>query len=120
MAECKDIDRALADLGRKIDDQNKQIADLRKKQEECCGDNNNDNNDSSLAKRVAAIERYINALDSDIKKITTKGYEIIGYLQDILDDFSTFFEKIVEGFTSLAIIWSIQMSQYHHDPEQPI
>ena len=107
MSQCTDVDKALADLGRKIDEQNRRIADLKKKQEECCGDNKNGNNDSSLAKRVAAIERYINALDSDIKKITTKVNEISGYLQDILDDISTFFEKIVEGFTSLGRLFGV-------------
>jgi small-conductance mechanosensitive channel len=74
MAECKDIDRALANLGRKIDAQNKcceankkAINDLKNRIGNLERGNRNQPKDkvdlTSINRRLSAIERYINILD---------------------------------------------------------
>ncbi|MBD2344170.1 hypothetical protein [Anabaena subtropica] len=75
MAECKDIDRALANLAKKIDAQNKcceenkkAIDDLKKRmgnleRAQRQQQPNNRTDLTSINRRLAAIERYINVLD---------------------------------------------------------
>ena len=104
MSQCTDVDKALKNLEDKINAQNREIARLRQLQQQCCANKGNDN---SLAGRVAAIERYINALDRDIKGITGKVNEINEYLQDIFKSVDGFFEKITNGFAVIGRLFGI-------------
>ncbi|GAX41532.1 hypothetical protein NIES4075_25050 [Tolypothrix sp. NIES-4075] len=86
MADCKDIDAALAKLSSKIDGLGNRLNDLERKQKECCDnkDKNQNKKDvdlSAIEKRLDAIERYINKLDEEIKLITNKIIEIAGWLE---------------------------------------
>lgn len=79
MAECKDIDKALAKLGNKIDAQNKccsevkaelgrlnnRIGKLERDFNQALKPGQNKNPDlTAIYKRLAQIENYINILDS--------------------------------------------------------
>ncbi len=77
---CRDIDQGLASLNRKIDEQNKKIRDLERKQAECCKDKDNDKKTdlSALLKRLDESEKNILELGGVIK-------DIVDDLKDLLD-----------------------------------
>ncbi|BAZ50130.1 hypothetical protein NIES4103_27440 [Nostoc sp. NIES-4103] len=66
MSQCTDVDAALRRLENKINEQNKAIADLRKKQQQCCDGSNSKNLSNTdlreLRLRVAALEKTSEAL----------------------------------------------------------
>ena len=82
MAECKDIDTAIANLSRKVDSQNQKIRDLERKQKECCDKINKPKDDSTdlsaILKRIQKIEKDILDLGGVIKTV-------IDDLKDLLD-----------------------------------
>jgi prefoldin subunit 5 len=81
MSQCTDVDAAIKRLEGKINaqnklisDQNKQIADLKKKQDACCnnnGNNNNNNNQSlkDIYKRLQRLEQYCLSIESLFNQI---------------------------------------------------
>ncbi len=82
MAEtCKDIDAAIANLNRKIDEQNAKIRELERKQNQCCKDKDNNGNGfdpSEILKRLAKAEKDILELGGVVKTV-------IDDLKDVLD-----------------------------------
>jgi chromosome segregation ATPase len=68
VAECKDIDRALADLGNKINEQNRLINNLQKKQDDCCNKGNKQEQSkptdlSAITKRIDKLEGYCDSIE---------------------------------------------------------
>lgn len=107
MADCKDIDAALAKLSSKIDGLNGRLNNLEKEQKRCC-DLKNENNDKvdlePIYKRLAAIEKYINLFDDELKSIATKIQNAGKFLGELLDIVDLIFEKIINSinlFTKL-------------------
>jgi hypothetical protein len=63
VADCKDIDKALAALSAKIDAQNQQITDIKRKQEQCCKNNNQNNNQKDKSTDLSPIYQRLNKLE---------------------------------------------------------
>lgn len=106
MADCKEVDAALAALSAKIDSFNNKLNNLEQKQKECCDKKNNPKDDSSeaLLKRIAAIDKYINQLDGEIELVTNKVKEIGDFFKEMLETVDDFFGKIANSlilFTKL-------------------
>ncbi|MDZ8108987.1 MAG: hypothetical protein RM338_25645 [Nostoc sp. DedQUE12a] len=94
MAEvCKDIDAAIANLNRKIDEQNTKIRELERKQNECCNNKDNKGNDfdpSEIFKRLSKAEKDILDLGGVVKTV-------IDDVKDILDSISEHNENASES-----------------------
>ncbi|BAY78361.1 hypothetical protein NIES25_48350 [Nostoc linckia NIES-25] len=95
MAEvCKDIDAAIANLNRKLDEQNAKIRELERKQNQCCkGKNNNNSKDfdpSEILKRLAKAEKDILELGGVVKSV-------IDDVKDILDSLGEHNENAKES-----------------------
>ena len=102
MADCKDIDAALTNLSSKIDGLGRRLNDLEKKQHSCCDNKDKTPKDTDLSainKRLAAIDNYINKLDTEIKLITSKVAEIGGFFGEILDSLDGIVEKVFGAIT---------------------
>jgi archaellum component FlaC len=105
VAECKDIDRALADLGNKINEQNKIINNLQKRQDDCCNkgnkqDQNKPTDLTPIYQRLSKIENYINVLDGDLTGITGIIKEINTHLEPLfklLDELGSIVGKGIEN-----------------------
>jgi chromosome segregation ATPase len=68
VAECKDIDRALADLSNKINEQNRLINNLQKRQDDCCNKGNKQQQNkptdlSAITKRLETLEGYCDSIE---------------------------------------------------------
>ena len=64
MSQCTDVDKALAALEKKIDDQNREIARLNKLQQQCCNSKSgNNSNNNNLEKRVKRLEELVKAIE---------------------------------------------------------
>jgi len=103
MADCKEIDAALANLAAKIDG-------LERRQRECCDNkdkNPKDTDLSELKKRLDAIEKYINKLDEEIKLITDKVKEIGGFFGDLLDSADGILNKIFGSITMFTNLFNL-------------
>lgn len=110
MADCKDIDAALARLSGKIDGLGNRLNELDRKQKECCDNkdkNKKDDDLSELKKRLDAIERYINKLDEEIKLITGKVAEIGGFFGEILDSADGIIEKMFGSITFFSKLFNL-------------
>lgn len=85
MAEvCKDIDQGLAALNRKIDEQNKRLRDLERKQKECC-DNQKDDKNTNLSEILKRL-----------KKAETDILELGGVVQTVIDDLKDLLDAATE------------------------
>jgi len=110
MADCKDIDAALANLASKINDYAQKLSDLERLQKQCCDNKDKKNKEADLSginKRLDDIERYINKLDEEIKLITDKAKEIGGYLRDLLDSADSIIEKIFGSITFFSKLFNL-------------
>lgn len=81
MAEvCKDIDTGLAALNRKIDEQNKRLRELERKQQQCCEGHQDDKNTD-----LSQILRRLKKAETDILELGGIIKTVIDDLKDLLD-----------------------------------
>jgi len=110
MADCKEIDAALARLSGKIDGLSDRLNGLEARQRECCDNkdkNPKDTDLSELKKRLDAIEKYINKLDEEIKLITDKVKEIGGFFGDLLDSADGILNKLFGSITMFTNLFNL-------------
>ncbi len=82
MAEvCKDIDQGLAALNRKIDEQNKRLRELERKQQECCDNKGKPEEKTDLS----AILKRLKKAEDDILDLGGVVKTVIDDLKDLLD-----------------------------------
>lgn len=97
MAEvCKDIDAALANLNRKIDEQNAKIRELERKHNQCCKDkdNNNNNSNTGLEKRVKELEKNQEALKTGIVQTLNNFADIENTSREFTEAFQGLYEMV--------------------------
>lgn len=82
MAECKDIDAAIANLSKKVDSQNQKIREIERKQKECC---NNLNKPKQENTDLSAILKRIQKIEKDILDLGGVVMTVIDDLKDLLD-----------------------------------
>lgn len=109
MAEvCKDIDQGLAALNRKIDELNKRLRDLEKKQKECCDNkdknNDNNNNDDDLKKRVKELEKTSEALKKGIVETLNNFADIENTNREFTEAFQGVHDMVTPLIDTVSII----------------
>lgn len=107
MAECKDIDKALANLQGKINEQNKRIRDVENLQKQCC--DKKENGDKNKPTDLTEINRRLEKVEKDILTLGGVVKEVIDDLKDALDSLDEhnknadesqgIFAKILDFFT---------------------
>ncbi|MBH8563774.1 hypothetical protein I8748_16510 [Nostoc sp. CENA67] len=85
MSQCTDIDAALKRLENKINEQNKAIADLKKKQEQCCSSKSNTQNPKNNQTDLTAILKRLAKAEKDILELGGIVKEVIDDIKEILD-----------------------------------
>ncbi|MCC5597970.1 hypothetical protein [Nostoc favosum] len=108
MAEvCKDIEQGLAALNRKIDEQNKRLRDLERRQKECCEQhdkNNNNNNNNDLEKRVKELEKTSEALKKGIVETLNNFADIENTNREFIDAFQGLHEMVAPLIDTVSTI----------------
>lgn len=106
MAEvCKDIDQGIDALNRKIDEQNKRLRDLERKQKECCDNKDNNNNNSDLEKRIKKLEETSEALKKGIVETLNNFADIENTNREFTEAFQGLHEMVeplIDTVSSIA------------------
>ena len=109
MADCKEIDAALAKLSGKIDGLNGRLNDLESKQKQCCekkGNNSNPKDDdlTELIKRIQEIEKIQEALKIGIVETLNNFAQIESVNKDFASAFAGLYELINPMLESVSSI----------------
>lgn len=104
MADCKELEKALADLNRKVEAQNKLIQQLQTQLNQCCGSNKKPSNNNDLEKRVAALEKTVEALKIGLIKTLENFADIENTNRTFTEAFNGLYELIQPLFEFISDI----------------
>lgn len=108
---CRDIDQGLAALNRKIDEQNKRLRDLERKQRECCdnkkpADKPAEKTDlTAILKRLTELEKVQEVLKTGTVESLNNFADIENTNQDLIQAFKGLYEMVtplIDGVSTIV------------------